>query len=220
MDGAGNLTDYKMQGYHFDTIDSTNEAAKGLILDGTIRQCDFIVAREQSAGKGQRGSRWISPKDAGIILSVVDIPSAKENPPVTMFTLAAGVACVEVLRELTGIEVQLKPVNDLYVGDCKLGGILTESVMKQQSIEALITGIGINLKKADREISDAKTKPICIEEFIPQEQFSSLDENELVAMLVHRVLKWNQAVWTNQHDLVRESWERYKIPGTTNPIQS
>lgn len=217
MDRAGNLTGEKMQGFHFDIIDSTNEAAKRLIRDGTICQSDFIVAREQSSGKGHWGSCWVSPKDAGIILTVVDIPTEPKKPSTTMFTLAAGIACVEVLRELTGINVQLKPVNDLYVGDRKLGGILTESVMKLQSIEALITGIGINLKQADREISDAKAMPVCIEEILPEEQFSSLDENELVARLVHRILKWNRKVWSNQYDAVRDAWEPYKIPGAVLP---
>lgn len=207
-----------MQGFHFDIIDSTNEAAKRLIRDGTISQSDFIVAREQTAGKGQRGSRWVSPRDSGIYLTVVDIPRDHQNPSTAAFTLAAGVACVEVLREMMGIEVQLKPVNDLYVNGCKIGGILTETVMKQQSVEALITGIGINLNKVDREISDAKVEPICVEALIPEEKFAALDENELVALLVHRVLKWNQFVWSNQNDVVLDAWERYKIPGSILPV--
>lgn len=178
-----------MRGFYFDTIDSTNEAAKRLIRDGTIRQRDFVVAREQTAGKGQRGCIWNSPRDAGIYLTIVDFPTTSVDSPGAIFTLSAGLACVEVLREMTGVEVRLKPINDLYVNGCKLGGILTETVIQKQSIEALITGIGINLKVADRSIPNAKAKPICLEELLTAKQIKRLDCNELVAALVHRVLK-------------------------------
>ena len=206
-----------MQGFYFETIDSTNEAAKNLIRDGAIRSRNFVVADEQTAGKGQRGCTWISPKDAGIYLSVVDFPGQATFSSATLVTLSAGVACVEMIQEKTGVTVQLKPVNDLYVNGCKLGGILTETMMQQGSIEALITGIGININKADRNLPDAKVKPICLEDLFDADRFEKLDTNVMVAALVHRVLKWNQIVWAGEVDRVHKKWEEYKIPGATWP---
>lgn len=206
-----------MQGFYFETIDSTNEAAKHLIRDGAIRSSNFVIADEQTAGKGQRGCTWVSPKDAGIYLSVVDFPGYATFSSATMFTLSAGIACVEMLHEMAGVTVQLKPVNDLYVNGCKLGGILTETMMQQGSIEALITGIGINLNRADRHVADQKVDPICLENLLKADQFEKLDPNVMVAALVHRVLKWNQIVWADEVDRVREKWEQYKIPGAVWP---
>lgn len=206
-----------MQGFYFETIDSTNEVAKRLIRDGAIRSSNFVVADEQTAGKGQRGCTWVSPKDAGIYLSVVDFPGDHTFSSATMFTLSTGIACVEVLQELTGVSVQLKPVNDLYVNGCKLGGILTETMMTQGSIEALITGIGINLNHADRHVADQKVDSICLEDLLKTDQFEKLDSNAVVAALVHRVLKWNRYVWAGEVDRVREKWEQVKIPGAVWP---
>lgn len=206
-----------MQGFYFNTIDSTNEVAKRLIRDGAICSSNFVVADEQSAGKGQRGCTWVSPKDAGIYLSVVDFPDDHTFSSATLFTLSAGIACVEVLQELTGVTIQLKPVNDLYINGCKLGGILTETMMQQGSIEALITGIGINLNRADRRAADQKAAPICLEDLLKADQFEKLDSNAMVAALVHRVLRWNQIVWAGEVDRVREKWEQVKIPGAVWP---
>ena len=207
-----------MQGFYFETIDSTNEVAKRLIRDGAIRSSNFVVADEQTAGKGQRGCTWVSPKDAGIYLSVVDFPGGHAFSSATMFTLSTGIACVEVLQELTGVSVQLKPVNDLYVNGCKLGGILTETMMTQGSIEALITGIGINLNHADRHVADQKVDSICLEDLLKTDQFEKLDSNAVVAALVHRVLKWNRYVWAGEVDRVREKWEQVKISGAVWPV--
>ena len=207
-----------MQGFYFETIDSTNEVAKRLIRDGAIRSSNFVVADEQTAGKGQRGCTWVSPKDAGIYLSVVDFPGGHAFSSATMFTLSTGIACVEVLQELTGVSVQLKPVNDLYVNGCKLGGILTETMMTQGSIEALITGIGINLNHADRRVAGQKAAPICLEDLLKADQIEKLDSNAMVAALVHRVLKWNQIVWADETDRVREKWEQHKISGAVWPV--
>jgi len=207
-----------MQGFYFETIDSTNEVAKRLIRDGAIRSSNFIVADEQTAGKGQRGCTWLSPKDAGIYLSVIDFPGSHTFSSATMFTLSAGVACVEVLQELTGVTAQLKPINDLYVNGCKLGGILTETMMTHGLIEALITGIGINLNHSDRHVADQKVDSICLEDLLKADQVEKLDSNAMVAALVHRVLKWNQIVWSGEVDRVREKWEQVKISRAVWPV--
>src|SRR3990167_6325862 len=122
------------QVFHFDSVDSTNDVAKRLIADGQIHGRAYIVAREQTAGRGQRGRPWLSPRDAGIYLTTVDFPNALPTPVTNLFTLGAGIACIEALRRCTGVDVYLKPINDLYVGHAKLGGILTEAVIDGKHI--------------------------------------------------------------------------------------
>jgi biotin-[acetyl-CoA-carboxylase] ligase BirA-like protein len=138
------------QTWLYDELDSTNEEAKRLLAQGKFNGVSIIRAHSQTAGKGTQGRRWISPPGVGLYFSVVHLfddaiscPTAEPMAP--LLTLAAGVACAETIQELTGLTIQLKPVNDLYVDGCKLGGILTESIISGNRCKAIITGIGINI---------------------------------------------------------------------------
>ena len=142
----------------YETLDSTNDEARRLLDAGTITELTAIVAAQQTGGKGTRGRQWVSPPGCGLYLTIVHpfeltphvnigLQSPDAHPPVTpIYTLAAGVACADTLNDLTGLTFQLKPVNDIYIENKKLGGILTESVISDGRLKALITGIGINLR--------------------------------------------------------------------------
>ena len=58
----------------------------------------------------------------------------------TLVTLAAGVALAQGIEAATGLRVDLKWPNDLYVARRKLGGILAEGVA-----DAVVVGYGINV---------------------------------------------------------------------------
>ncbi|MCH7592772.1 MAG: biotin--[acetyl-CoA-carboxylase] ligase [Planctomycetes bacterium] len=206
-----------MQAFALDTVDSTNEEAKRLIRRGELRGSAYVLAREQTSGRGSRGRSWASPRDAGIYLSVVELPDGKAIAPTAVFTLATGVACVEALIETAGAAVQLKPVNDLYVDGRKLGGILTETLLRGGKVEALITGVGINVHRADRDVSAGGAEPICLAEVIPPDRFAQLDISTLTAALVARIHRWNAMVFGKRLDEVRRAWDRHKIPGTVLP---
>ena len=65
-----------------------------------------------------------------------------------MLTLAAGVGLSRGIKQETGIEVQLKWPNDLYLQDRKLGGILTESGPFRSGAgpEFVVIGVGVNVR--------------------------------------------------------------------------
>jgi len=201
-----------MQAFHFDTVDSTNESAKRLILDAKISGRAHVLAREQTAGRGQRGRLWVSPRDAGIYLTIVDFPNALPTPVSNLFTLGAGIACVEVLRRCAGIDVHLKPVNDLYAGHAKLGGILTEVVVEGERIKALLTGIGINIRRTTRTLPAGSAEPISLQDLIPPAHFWCFDEGQLVTELVDQVFFWNSIVAGGDDERVRGEWERNTLP--------
>ncbi|MBI1858065.1 MAG: biotin--[acetyl-CoA-carboxylase] ligase [Candidatus Melainabacteria bacterium] len=204
--------------FYLDTVDSTNEEAKRLIDSGKITNTSYIVANEQTSGKGTRGRIWISPKGAGIYLSVVQIiarsisdeatslgvasPSARNE-----FTKSAGIACVEAIKEICNINTQLKPLNDIYIEGKKLGGILVETRLKENKLSALITGIGINTHKAKREINDLTVKPISLEEIMPNDSFSNFSKERLIEAVVTKVLFWHKYVFNNNSNLVEEKWK-------------
>ena len=200
------------QAFRFDSVDSTNDAAKRLIQSHAIHGRAYVLAREQTAGRGQRGRLWLSPRDAGIYLTAVDCPNALAAPITNLFTVGAGIACVEVLRERTGVDVRLKPINDLYAGHAKLGGILTEAVIEGERIKALLTGIGINVRRTPRLLPAGSPEPISLQDLVPPAQFWCVDEGLIVSELIDQVFLWNTVVASGNTERVKREWERYKLP--------
>jgi biotin-[acetyl-CoA-carboxylase] ligase BirA-like protein len=198
-----------MNAFRFDTIDSTNEAAKRMIDARQIHEPCYLTAREQTAGKGSHGRIWLSPRDAGLYLSVVDLPPDPDVKVTSAYTLAAGIACVEAIGEATGLDVMLKPINDLYVGRAKLGGILVEAVIQSGRVTALITGIGINVFYADRPLGKDAVRPICLQQLMPAPHVAQLDLAALEELLAERVLSWNVRVHQGHADDVRRVWQRH-----------
>ena len=213
-----------MEPLYFDTIDSTNELAKRMVREGRIRGAAYLVAREQTAGRGSRGRGWVSPKDAGIYLTIVDLPASASARNTTLFTLATGVACAEVLREATGLDVRLKPINDLFLEGAKLGGILTEAIVQGDALTALLTGIGINTHLAPREIGDAAPKadgappaqsapPTSLQEHMPVDAFAHLVMTALLQNLVERATAWHSVVWRGEISKIEARWNELRITG-------
>lgn len=200
-----------MQAFYYDTVGSTNDLARSMVRDGKIRGAAYIVARQQTAGRGNRGRTWLSPLDAGIYLTVIDRPSVASIHDLQAFTRAAGIACAETLRMATLIEVQLKPINDLYVRGRKLGGILTEAVIENNQLRALITGVGINVRIADRDMPPDHVRPVCLEELMPAGEFAALDVRDLTCKLVERVRHWNAIVAAGALGVLEAQWDKFVV---------
>ncbi len=125
-----------------DTVTSTNT----WLLERTAKEAgrfEVVLAAHQTAGRGRDGNRWISPHGAGLYLSIAH---TFLTPPDNLsgITLAAGVAIAEVLANTGATHIKLKWPNDIYAGDAKLGGILTEA-QSGAGRTTLVCGIGINL---------------------------------------------------------------------------
>lgn len=206
-----------MQVFCFDTVDSTNEQAKRLLADGAVGELAYVTARCQTAGKGTRGRTWDSPRDAGIYLTVVQVGHDDLLPTTTAYTLAAGVACVEVLNDITGVTVYLKPINDLYLQGGKLGGILTETVTQARGVEALITGVGINLLRAERPGVIGPTPATCLEDLLGPLRMAEVQADELAAALAAGIGRWNRVVIEGHTDQVRRAWRQHALPGSELP---
>jgi len=126
-------------------LPSTMDAAASLAHEGAGHGV-VVVADEQTAGRGRRGTQWASPPGAGIYFSFVARPRSSSTTP--LITLAAGVGVREGIRAATGLAADLKWPNDLIVGTRKLAGILAEGLAIGTPDQAVIIGVGINIKPA------------------------------------------------------------------------
>lgn len=122
---------------------STNSSARELAEQGAP-EGSVVVADEQTAGRGRRGRNWHSAPVVGIYLSWIIRPSLAASE-VARVTITTAVAACAALRELSGVDVRIKWPNDLLVGPRKLGGILTELSMDQESVNYAVVGLGLNV---------------------------------------------------------------------------
>ena len=130
----------------FDEIDSTNTEAKRMASGGFLGDA-LLVAHRQTAGRGRMGRSFYSPNGTGAYFSILHTLHAPLCDAVAI-TSAASVAVMRAIRALTGIQTQIKWVNDLYYNEKKVCGILTEAVSAGKHTHVIV-GIGINLDTAD-----------------------------------------------------------------------
>ncbi|XDD50762.1 biotin--[acetyl-CoA-carboxylase] ligase [Leptospira sp. WS92.C1] len=105
----------------------------------------WIVAEEQTAGRGRRDRTWEVLGDESLIFSgKIGLENFDAGPGLSLFIgTALCKAILSVYPELTR-ELKIKWPNDLYLGKKKVAGILIESEISGSSV-TLIIGIGVNL---------------------------------------------------------------------------
>ena len=121
-----------------ETVNSTNDYAK--INAGRIALPALITADCQTSGRGRQDRSFYSPKDSGLYMTLVT-GNVYDSSSVTPLTAV----CVRriIMRDF-GIDLKIKWVNDLYLEDRKVCGILCEKFYSNDK-QYMCIGIGINL---------------------------------------------------------------------------
>jgi len=138
------------------SVTSTNIVLRELAAKGAP-EWYVVAAGEQTAGKGRMGREFHSPAGNGAYFSLLLRPADRAQirrasfADATLITSAASVAVARAISEVTGIQAGIKWVNDIFVGDKKVCGILTEATVGIESgmIENAVLGIGINVTKPE-----------------------------------------------------------------------
>lgn len=129
--------------------DSTQLDAKKGIERGDSCPALYLAPYQKKA-KGRFGRPFYASKSGGIYMSLHLAPhqSFLEFKP---YTILAAAAIVKAIQLLTDLDVQIKWVNDIYLGRKKVAGILTEAIssMETQTITDVIIGVGINVSIDD-----------------------------------------------------------------------
>lgn len=129
--------------HHFTRIDSTNEEARRLFKKGHGEAC-WIIADEQTAGRGRRGRRWES--ETGNFAATLYMPGPISVASAGHMSFVTGLAIHDCLADLTSAELHVKWPNDLLLDGCKLSGMLLEAFkITDGNVFGLAIGIGINL---------------------------------------------------------------------------
>jgi len=192
----------------FDEIDSTNNEAKKIAAAGEAHGT-VVIADRQTMGKGRMGRSFVSPAGTGVYMSVIIRPDISVES-VGLITSAAAVAAAEAVEKVCGQKIMIKWVNDLYLNDKKICGILTEASMglEMKALDYAVIGIGINVRSVrgmfDEELSSRASS-------IEDETGVRPDRNVLCAEILNRLEFWLSSI--ERRDFLHEYRRREYLTG-------
>lgn len=194
--------------------DSTNDVALSMVSGGAPEGTS-VIADLQRRGRGRRGHDWFSPAEAGLYLSVIVRPDAAQGQ-LPMLTIGAGVAVAEAVSSVSRLPVELKWPNDLMIGRPwrKMGGVLAEAATSGTRIEAVVVGIGINIRPAayPRELAGQVTA-------IEAELGRPIDRARLVVELLAQTRAVMSLIHAGHQRRVAQRWRRFASAGLDAPVR-
>ena len=114
---------------HFESLDSTNAEALRQLALGTEGPL-WIVADEQTEGRGRAGRRWQSPK--GNLYATLGLRPGVSAGVATQLSFVAALAAFDAIASQLPQEqhssLHLKWPNDVLLSGAKIAGILIESI--------------------------------------------------------------------------------------------
>ena len=139
---------------HFETVDSTNEAAKRFAAKGDKDKTVYI-AEEPTAGRGRLDRSWSSKKGANLMFTILLRPTFRPQDA-SKVPIIAAVAVAQSLRSFTRLDARVKWPNDVLIGSKKICGIRCELAADFDRTELLIVGIGVNVNQTvfPKELSE------------------------------------------------------------------
>ncbi|MDE6010903.1 MAG: biotin--[acetyl-CoA-carboxylase] ligase [Muribaculaceae bacterium] len=124
----------------------------------------MVVARRQTAGRGQRGNSWESEDYRNLTFSMAATPGWLHPSAQFAISEATALAVVALLYEY-GIEASVKWPNDIYVADRKICGILIDHSLQGMEIRHTVISAGLNVNQL-RFVSDAPN-PVSMLQLMP-----------------------------------------------------
>jgi BirA family biotin operon repressor/biotin-[acetyl-CoA-carboxylase] ligase len=146
--------------YFLRKIDSTNRLAKNLAEQGECAGT-VVIADFQTAGRGRRERRWVSPAGDNLLFSLILRPDASPLALLPL-SLAISLAIADGLGELLDTDVQVKWPNDVVTSQGKICGILSESSTGAGRMAYVIVGIGINVNMTPEQFPDGAPAASCL----------------------------------------------------------
>lgn len=128
-------------------VDSTNNYIAKLISEGKAPHGTVILAEKQTAGRGQRGNVWQTSAKNQFTGSFYLVTAFLSVRHASYLNKALTLAVAKSISAISSENVKIKWPNDILVNDLKLGGILIEGNIKNQVLEHVIFGLGLNLEQ-------------------------------------------------------------------------
>ncbi|MEJ6502563.1 MAG: biotin--[acetyl-CoA-carboxylase] ligase [Rhodobacterales bacterium] len=181
----------------YDTLDSTMaEAAR---LRETISAPTWIMAHDQTAGRGRRGRQWVQPQGnfSATLLMRPDGPLEAR----AQRSFVAALALREAFVAATGREAAftLKWPNDVLLNGGKVAGILLESVGDHLAI-----GIGVNLTDAPKpdDVEPGAVQPVSLR----AQTGTTITAEEMLNLIAPAFARYEAQFITYGFESIRTQW--------------
>jgi BirA family transcriptional regulator, biotin operon repressor / biotin---[acetyl-CoA-carboxylase] ligase len=130
---------------------STNDDAKKAAERGEDEGTVFI-SEVQTSGRGRMYREWKTAPVEAIAMTILIRPQIAPSQAPTI-TPVLALSIIEALRELTGLEVQIKWPNDIFLEGKKIGGILTEMNSGMDEVKYIVIGMGLNVNQVEMDLA-------------------------------------------------------------------
>ncbi|HAR45813.1 MAG TPA: biotin--[acetyl-CoA-carboxylase] ligase [Nitrospiraceae bacterium] len=181
-------------------VESTNSAAVEMAAAGAP-EGTIVAAEVQTGGKGRLGRTWISPK-GNLYLSVILRPKIAPNKA-PLVTLMGAVAVVSAIRKQTEVHAQIKWPNDIFSGERKIGGLLTEMRAEPDQVRHIVLGIGLNVNMNAASLPPAVAS---LATTLSAETGSPVNRTGLLVEIASELDRWYQTFLKNDAEILR-AWE-------------
>tara|TARA_R110002012_G_scaffold277793_2_gene465303 strand:+ start:1639 stop:2367 length:729 start_codon:yes stop_codon:yes gene_type:complete len=128
---------------------STNDYLRELTLSESCEDFTCVVAKQQSKGKGQFGSKWVSSEGKNLTFSVYKKDLSVNTDDQFLVSMVSALAVYKTVSDLNLKLISVKWPNDILAEQKKISGILIENNIRQQQIASSIIGIGLNVNQVD-----------------------------------------------------------------------
>ena len=190
--------------YHFNSLDSTNTW-----LQKNGKCGDICISNQQTAGRGRRGNKWISPDTGNIYFSLMwcfDSP-IQQIKHVSLLGLTVGLAVAEALHEVGLQNHGVKWPNDIYWQQQKMGGILLENTSPSNKV---IIGIGLNINMPEDQASQVDQAITCLSKAF-KNQRNCVNRNQLIISMIKHLNQRLIDFTSLSFDDFKDDWDKCDI---------
>lgn len=191
---------------YLEKINSTNTYAKEHINE--FEDKTVIYTHNQTNGRGRFDRKWVDLGSENIFMSIVLKPSTTLQKVYSNLTQYTSLALAKTFDSY-GVIPKIKWPNDILINGKKISGILAETVFKNNALQGIVIGVGINLnanekdfKKIDKAVTSLNLelkKNIDKKEFLNkflEKFFNSYDE------FLHRGFQFIKEDYINHIDFL------------------
>jgi BirA family biotin operon repressor/biotin-[acetyl-CoA-carboxylase] ligase len=126
---------------------STNDVASDLLKNGSIEEGTIVITDHQIHGRGQQGNQWEADQGKNITCSLILKPKPLLVKEQFVLNVMISLGVADLVEKVTSKDANVKWPNDIYCEGHKICGILISNIVRKNTIETTVAGIGLNVNQ-------------------------------------------------------------------------